>query len=263
MIRNRNSTERQNKLKQIILPVLPLPEKVIFPNMTHPLLVVRERSVKALKFAIEHDSEIILITMRHPADNPGLDDLYNVGTLGKIPQWLDPKDGSLKVFVSGIVRVRILQIFKDGDFSRALVELDSEKADKDAEIQALMNNLVSSLRDFINVTKKLPPEVLDEIEDVFAQDDPALLADAVARNFSPPLSSPIIDYRVQQDILNMVDIKGRLGKVIEVLKYQTQIFGIEKDIEGRIQEQFSKQQKEYYLNEKIKAIQKELPILKN
>ena len=258
MIRNRNSTERQNKLKQIMLPVLPLPEKVIFPNMTHPLHVVRERSVKALKFAIEHDSEIILITMRHPADNPGLDDLYNVGTLGKIPQWLDPKDGSLKVFVSGIVRVRILQVFKDGDFSRALVELDSEKADKDAEIQALMNNLVSSLRDFINVTKKLPPEVLDEIEDVFAQDDPALLADAVARNFSPPMSSPIVDYRVQQDILNMVDIKGRLGKVIEVLKYQIQIFGIEKDIEGRIQEQFSKQQKEYYLNEKIKAIQKEL-----
>ena len=258
MIRNRNSTERQNKLKQIMLPVLPLPEKVIFPNMTHPLHVVRERSVKALKSAIEHDSEIILITMRHPADNPGLDDLYNVGTLGKIPQWLDPKDGSLKVFVSGIVRVRILQVFKDVDFSRALVELDSEKADKDAEIQALMNNLVSSLRDFINVTKKLPPEVLDEIEDVFAQDDPALLADAVARNFSPPLSSPIVDYRVQQDILNMVDIKGRLGKVIEVLKYQIQIFGIEKDIDGRIQEQFSKQQKEYYLNEKIKAIQKEL-----
>jgi ATP-dependent Lon protease len=258
MIRNRNSTERQNKLKQIILPVLPLPEKVIFPNMTHPLHVVRERSVKALKFAIENDSEIILITMRHPADNPGLDDLYNVGTLGKIPQWLDPKDGSLKVFVSGIVRVRILQILKDTDFSKALVELDTEKVDKDAEIQALMNNLVSSLRDFINVTKKLPPEVLDEIEDVFAQDDPALLADAVARNFSPPMSSPIVDYRVQQDILNMVDIKGRLGKVIEVLKYQIQIFGIEKDIDGRIQEQFSKQQKEYYLNEKIKAIQKEL-----
>lgn len=258
MIRNRNSIERQNKLKQVILPVLPLPEKVIFPKMTHPLHVVRERSVKALKFAIEHDSEIILITMRNSTDNPGLDDLYSVGTLGKIPHWLDPKDGSLKIFVSGIVRVRILQIFKDGDFSRALVELDSEKTDRDAETQAFMNNLVSSLRDFINVTKKLPPEVLDEIEDIYAQDDPALLADAVARNFSPPMSSPIVDYRVQQEILNMIDIKGRLGKVIEVLKYQIEIFGIEKDIDGRIQEQFSKQQKEYYLNEKIKAIQKEL-----
>lgn len=258
MMRNKNSIERIIKSKQVILPILPLPEKVIFPNMTHPLHVVRERSVKALKFAIEHDSEIILITMKNAVDNPGIDDLYSVGTLGRIPQWLDPKDGSLKVFVTGIVRAKILQIFRDGEFSRALVDLDTEKVEKDAEVQALINNLLSSLRDFINTTKKLPPEVLSEIEDIASQDDPALLADAVARSFSPPMASPIVDFRIQQEILNMIDIKDRLRKVIEVLKFQIQIFNIEKDIDGRIQEQFTKQQKEYYLNEKLKAIQKEL-----
>ncbi|MGB9598012.1 MAG: endopeptidase La, partial [Candidatus Poribacteria bacterium] len=185
-------------------------------------------------------------------------DLYSVGTLGNIPQWLDPKDGSLKVFVTGIVRARILQVFRDGEFSRALVDLDLEKVEKDAEVQALINNLLSSLRDFINITKKLPPEVLSEIEEIASQGDPAILADAVARSFSPPMASPIVDYRIQQEILNMINIKDRLRKVIEVLKFQVQVFNIEKDIDGKIQEQFTKQQKEYYLNEKLKAIQREL-----
>ena len=254
MIKRKISMEKQSKPKQVLLPVLPLPEQVIFPNMTRPLHVVRERSVNALKHAIEHNSEILMLTMKQVFDNPSIDEFYEVGTVGRILQSLDPKDGSIKVFVNGIIRAKVLKVFSDGDFSRALIELASEKADKDVEIQALMNNVTSTLREYVNTTKKLPPETLEEVEEILSQGDPVLLADTVARYLSPPIA----DYRDQQEILNMLDLKERLEKIIEVIKYQIQIFGIEKEIDGRIQEQVSKQQKEFYLNEKIKAIQKEL-----
>jgi len=254
MIKRRRSMEQQNKPKQIILPVLPLPEQVIFPNMTRPLHVVRERSVKALKYAIEHNSEIMMITMKQVADNPDMDDFYEVGTVGRVLQSLDPKDGSIKVFVSGILRAKVIEILRDGDFTRALLEVISEKAEKDVETQALMNNVVSTLREYVSSTRKLPPETMEEIEEILSQGDPILLADTVARYLSPP----VVDYREQQAILDMLDLKERLEKIIEVIKYQIQIFGIEKEIDGRIQEQVAKQQKEFYLNERIKAIQKEL-----
>ncbi|MDQ1329274.1 MAG: ATP-dependent Lon protease [Candidatus Poribacteria bacterium] len=254
MIKRRRSMEQQNKSRQIILPVLPLPEQVMFPNMTRPLHVVRERSVKALKYAIEHNSEILMLTMKEVADNPDLDELYEVGTIGRVLQSLDPKDGSLKVFVSGILRAKVIEILRDGDFTRALLEVISDKAEKDLETQALMNNVVSTLREYVSATKKLPPETMEEIEEILSQGDPILLADTVSRYLSPP----VVDYREQQAILDMLDLKERLEKIIEVIKYQIQIYGIEKEIDGRIQEQVAKQQKEFYLNERIKAIHKEL-----
>jgi len=254
MIKRRRSMEQQNKFKQVILPVLPLPEQVMFPNMTRPLHVVRERSVKALKYAIEHNSEILMLTMKEVADNPDLDELYEVGTIGRVLQSLDPKDGSLKVFVSGILRAKVIEILRDGDFTRALLEVISDKVEKDVETQALMNNVVSTLREYVSATKKLPPETMEDIEEILSQGDPILLADTVSRYLSPP----VVDYREQQAILDMLDLKERLEKIIEVIKYQIQIYGIEKEIDGRIQEQVAKQQKEFYLNERIKAIQKEL-----
>jgi ATP-dependent Lon protease len=254
MIKRRRSIEQQNKPKQIILPVLPLPEQVMFPNMTRPLHVVRERSVKALKYTIEHNSEILMLTMKEVTDNPDLDELYEVGTIGRVLQSLDPKDGSIKVFVSGVIRAKVIEILRDGDFTRALLEVISDTAEKDVETQALMNNVVSTLREYVNATKKLPPETMEEIEEILSQGDPILLADTVSRYLSPP----VVDYREQQAILDMLDLKERLEKIIEVIKYQIQIYGIEKEIDGRIQEQVAKQQKEFYLNERIKAIQKEL-----
>ncbi|HGJ65757.1 TPA: endopeptidase La, partial [bacterium] len=253
MIRSRKSNQ-ENMPKQFILPVLPLPEQVIFPNMTRPLLVVRERSVNALKHVIENNSEILLLTMKNVVDNPDIDDLYQIGTIGKVLQSLDPKDGSIKVFISGIVRARVLQIIQEIDFTKAIVEIPNEIIERDIETQALMNNVVSTLREYINVTKKLPPETLEDVEDALSQSDPSFLADIVGKYLAPPM----FDFKIQQEILSILNVKERLTKIIEIIKYNIQIFGIEKDIDGRVQEQVSKQQKEFYLNEKIKAIQKEL-----
>jgi ATP-dependent Lon protease len=250
----RKQSGQDDKLKQFILPVLPLPERVMFPNSTGPFHVVRERSVNALKHVTEHGGEILLLTQKVFSDNPSMEDFYEIGTTGRILQSLDPKDGSIKVFISGISRAKVLQILQDDEFTRAIVEIPSEKMEKDIEIQALMNNVVSTLREYINTTKRIPPEILEDVEDTFSQGDPSLLTDTVGRYLAPP----VFDFRTQQEILDILDTKKRLEKIIEVIKYNIQIFGIEKDIEGRIQEQVSKQQKEFYLNEKMKAIQKEL-----
>jgi len=250
----RKQPKQENKPNQFTLPVLPLPEQVMFPNMTRPLHVVRERSVNALKYVIEHDEEILLLTMKAVSDNPGEDELYEIGTLGRVLQNLDPRDGSIKVFISGITRVKVLQILQDEDFTRAIVEIPFEDVEKDIEIQALMNNVVSTFREYINITKRIPPETLEDVEDALSQGDPLLLSDTVGRYLSPP----VFDFKTQQEILSILDVRHRLEKIIEIIKYNIQIFGIEKDIDGRVQEQVTKQQKEFYLNEKIKAIQKEL-----
>ncbi len=257
MIKRKPINNLKDKLNEHIVPVLPLPDQVMFPNTTRPFLVIRERSVKAFKHAINGNHDILLLTMKNVSDNPGKDDLYDIGTLGRIIQWVDQEDGSIKALVSGVVRVKVIQVFTDGEFTQALIEPVSEIINKDSELQALMNNLINRLREFVNTTKKLSPEVLEEAGELMSQGDPKTLSDSVARYLSV-----IIDYKAQQELLSILDLKKRFEKLIEIVIYQTQIYDIEKEIEGkiqgRIQEQVAKQQKEYYLTERMKAIQKEL-----
>jgi ATP-dependent Lon protease len=243
-----------NQVEGHVLPILPFPEQVMFPNMLRPYHVVRERSVAAVRYAIETDGEILLLTMKQTVDDPKREHLYKTGALGKVLQWADPQDGSIKVFVSGIARARVLDFFEDGKFLRALVEVVPEKIEKDAEVQALMNNLESTLQEYADAAKQFPPEAMEEIEEVFAQSDPVRLSDTVARH----LSDIFLDVRTQQKILELIDPRKRLEKLIEILVSQIQIHGIEKEIEGRIHNQVTKQQKEFYLTERMKAIQREL-----
>jgi ATP-dependent Lon protease len=247
-----------NEVKGRILPVLPLPEQVMFPNMPRPYLVVRERSVAAVKYAIETNGEILLLTMKRVVTDPKREHLYRTGTLGKVLEWVDPQDGRIKVLVSGVARARVLDLFEDGEFLRALVEVVTEKVEKDVEVQALMNNLVSTLQEYVDTQRpggsRLPPEAMEEIQEVFAESDPAQLSDTVARH----LSDLFLDYRTQQELLELVDPKKRLEKLIGILVSQIHIHGIEKEIEGRIHDQVTKQQKEFYLTERMKAIQREL-----
>ena len=243
-----------NEVKGRILPVLPFPEQVMFPNMLRPYHVVRERSVAAVRYATETNGEILLLTMKQTVDDPKREDLYKTGTMGKVLQWADPQDGSIKVFVSGIARARVLELFEDGKFLKALVEVIYEKVEKDAEVQALMNNLVSTLQEYVDAAKRVPTEAVEEIEEVFAQNDPVRLSDTVSRH----LSDLFLDFRTQQEILELIDPRKRLEKLIEILVSQIQIHGIEKEIEGRIHNQVTKQQKEFYLTERMKAIQREL-----
>lgn len=241
------------EVKAQIIPVLPLPEQVVFPNVPSPYLIVRERSVAAVRYAIETSSEILLLAMKETVDAPGREQLYGVGTLGKILEWVDPQDGSIRVFISGIARATVLDFFEEEEILKASVEVVSSELERDAEVQALMNNLVSSLRKYLDTVKRLPPEVTEDLESISAKDDPMEVADRLSWRMSL-----FLDFRVQQEILELLDPRKRLEKLIEILISQTQINSIEKEIEGRIQDQVMKQQKEFYLNERMKAIQREL-----
>jgi ATP-dependent Lon protease len=191
--------------------------------------------------------------MKKAADNPRREHFYRVGTMGNVLEWLDPEDGTIKVFLSGVARVRVLDFLEDGSFLKALVEVIPENIEEDAESKALLNNLISALHDYMNAAKRIPPEEVAEIEEVIEQNDPLRLINTVIQHVAM-----FLDFRAQQDILEIIDFKKRLEKLIGIIAAQVQIYGIEKEIEGRIHEQVTKQQKEFYLNERMKAIQKEL-----
>jgi ATP-dependent Lon protease len=242
------------EVKAQILPVLPLPEQVVFPNTPlSPYLIARERSVAAVRYAIEIGSEILLLAMKEAVDVPEREHLYDVGTIGKILEWVDPQDGSIKVFISGIARARVLDFFEEEEVLKASVEAVPNELERDFEVQALMNNLASSLRKYLDTVKRLPPEITEDLESISAKDNPVEVSDRLSRHMSL-----FLDFRAQQEILELLDPRKRLEKLIEILISQTQIHSIEKEIEGRIQDQIMKQQKEFYLNERMKAIQREL-----
>jgi len=273
-MRQRQSPEQQksksvdkcfSEAEKYILPVLPLPGQVLYPNpkMTNAYQVVRKQSVAAARYAVEvTNSNILLLTMKHEIDNPQAEHLYKIGTLGEILQSLDIQDGSIKLLLSSTARVRVLEFLEGGEFLKASVEVmvDEDNAEaqdaKGAEVQALVNNLISILREYINTAKRLPEEIVGQIEEITSaddSDDPVQLSNTVSQCLASSLG-----LQVQQEILETVDLKKRLEKLIGIVVSQIQIHGIEKDIEGRIHEQVSKQQKEFYLTERMKAIQKEL-----
>ncbi len=203
-----------------ILPVLPLPEEVMFPAGTRAYHVTRKQRVAAVRHAIETNGEILLLTMKETVDNPKREHLYEIGTLGKVLQWVDPKDGTIKIFVSGTARAQVLDFFEDEAFPKALVRVISEKLENDPVVQALVNNLVSILEGYVGAAKQIPTEVAEGIKDFAAQNDPVQLTDMIARHLP-------LDFRVQQEVLEVVDPKARLEKLIEVLTAQVQIHGIE------------------------------------
>ena len=176
-MRRKQPTKRQETSKstdkslsdadKLILPVLPLPGQVLYPNpkMTHGYHVVRKRSVAAVKYAIETSGEILLLTMKQEVENPQEKHLYKIGTMGEILQSLDVQDGSIKLLISSVSRTRALEVFDEGTFLKASLEVISEESEdesqdaKDAEIQALINNLLSVLQEYICAAKRLPEEL--------------------------------------------------------------------------------------------------------
>lgn len=263
--KSKSVDKRFSGAEKHILPVLPLPGQVLYPSpeITNAYQVVRKQSVAAVRYSMEvTNSDILLLTMKHEVDNPQAEHLYEIGTLGEILQSLDIQDGSIKLLISSTARVRVLELLEGGEFLKASVEVMVDEANaeaqvaKDAEVQALVNNLVSVLREYINTVKRLPKEILGQIEEITSADDsgdPVQLSNTVSQCLAPSLG-----IQAQQEILEIVDLKKRLEKLIGIIVSQIQIHSIEKDIEGRIHEQVSKQQKEFYLTERMKAIQKEL-----
>ncbi len=235
------------------LPLLPLRDIVVFPHMIVPLFVGRDRSVKALESVMNGDKKLMLVTQKDSVtDDPGKDDLYEVGTIGTVLQLLKLPDGTVKVLVEGGERARILDFKNKDDYLRVEIETyKKEKFSKSDEkiIQSLARGCLSRFKDFVSLHKKLPSEVSETLGNM--EDDPAKLADTIAAHI--PLKTG-----EKQQILKREGLKERLELIYEQLEAEIDVLEVENKIRKRVKGQMEKTQRDYYLNEQMKAIQKEL-----
>lgn len=232
-----------------LVPVLPLRDIVVYPHMVIPLFVGREKSVAALEAAMESNKEIVLLTQKSPdIDEPLEDEMYTVGTLGNILQLLKLPDGTLKVLVEGLHRVDVQQVNTEGDFYTTAFDTLSDISSSDNEAEVYSKTLYDVFKDFLTLNKKVPEEVLSSLDGV---KDPSQLADTVAANM--PLS-----IEQKQAVLECLDLPERHEKLLAFIQSEIDLIKVEKRIRGRVKSQMEKSQREYYLNEQIKAIQQEL-----
>ena len=232
----------------ILHPVLPLRDIVVFPHMIVPLFVGREKSVNALEHVMKDDKQILLVTQKNAADDdPGVKDIYSIGTLGTVLQLLKLPDGTVKVLVEGVRRARINGYAENPDYFEAYAELIEDDGDI-SEHDALCRAVVSQFEQYIKLNKKIPAEVLISINQI---DEPGKLADTVAQH----LTLKIAD---KQELLEIEPVGDRLEKIYAFMEGEISVLQVEKRIRGRVKRQMEKTQREYYLNEQMKAIQKEL-----
>jgi ATP-dependent Lon protease len=235
--------------KGALLPVLPLRDIVVFPHMIVPLFVGREKSVRALEDVMNDDKQILLVTQKNAGDDdPTPDDIYSVGTVGTVLQLLKLPDGTVKVLVEGTQRARITGFAENSEFFQAQAELLVE-ADEDArEYDALGRSVITQFEQYIKLNKKIPPEVLVSLNQI---DDTSKLADTVASHLALKIPE-------KQDLLELPTITERLERAYALMEAEIGVLQVEKRIRSRVKRQMEKTQREYYLNEQMKAIQKEL-----
>ena len=232
-----------------VLPLLPLRDVVVYPHMVVPLFVGRQKSILALESAMEADKQIVLVAQKDPSeDDPGVDDVYQVGTLATILQMLKLPDGTLKVLVEGLGRVSVLNAFQEDDFIKASAQELSSNDLLEDESDALMRSTTNLFEQYVNLSKKIPSEV---IATVTAIEDGNRLADTVASHMSLSLEQ-------KQEVLEIADLTERLEHLMSSMEAEIDLFQVEQRIRGRVKKQMEKSQREYYLNEQMKAIQKEL-----
>lgn len=231
------------------LPLLPLRDVVVYPHMVLPLFVGRERSIEALEQAMSGSKQVLLVAQREAGDdNPGVDDLYQVGTISNILQLLKLPDGTIKVLVEGGERAVVEAIDSGDDFSLATVrQLECDEL-TEAEVDATIRETVAHFEKYVDVSKKVPKEVLTSLSGI---DDPGRLADTIAAHMS-------VDLEEKQNILEIASVKRRIDHLMGLMDSEIDLFQVEKKIRGRVKKQMEKSQREYYLNEQMKAIQKEL-----
>jgi ATP-dependent Lon protease len=232
-----------------LFPVLPLRDIVVFPHMIVPLFVGREKSVRALEDVMKEDKQILLVTQKNAAqDDPSASDIFTVGTVGTVLQLLKLPDGTVKVLVEGGQRARIVRFSDNPDFFQAYAELIEEKSGEGSELEALARTAVAQFEQYIKLNKKIPPEVLVSINQI---DDPAKLADTIASHLALKIPE-------KQELLEAETVSERLEKVFAFMEGEIGVLQVEKRIRNRVKRQMEKTQREYYLNEQMKAIQKEL-----
>ncbi len=230
-------------------PVLPLRDIVVFPHMIVPLFVGREKSVRALEDVMKDDKQILLVTQKNAAqDDPTPSDIYNVGTVGTVLQLLKLPDGTVKVLVEGGHRAVIHRFIDSDQFFIAEASAMQDANAEGKEIEALARSVISQFEQYIKLNKKIPPEVLVSVNQI---DDPSKLADTVASHLGLKIND-------KQELLEVVSVSERLERVYAFMEGEIGVLQVEKRIRSRVKRQMEKTQREYYLNEQMKAIQKEL-----
>ncbi len=233
-----------------LIPVLPLRDVVVYPHMVIPLFVGRERSIDALDAAMKDNKQVLLIAQKEAEiDEPDFTDLYEVGTLANILQLLKLPDGTVKVLVEGSQRSKVVRYQDTGSFfSAVLTKLDDVMTLSEQEQDVLQRTVISSFDQYVKLNNKIPPEVLNALSGI---DDPSRLADTMAAHMSLKVNE-------KQAILETADIEKRLENLMTLMEGEVDLLEMEKKIRVRVKQQMEKNQREYYLNEQMKAIQKEL-----
>ncbi len=231
------------------IPVLPLRDVVVYPHMVIPLFVGREKSIVALDLAMKSDKRILLVAQKQAdVDEPSPSDLYRVGTIATILQLLKLPDGTVKVLVEGVDRAQINTLSGGEFFSASVTPLPDVERYEEREMDVLTRSVISQFEQYVKLNKKVPPEILTSLAGI---EQAGRLADTVAAHMSLKLSE-------KQKVLEIPDVRKRLEHMLAVIEGEMDVLQIEKRIRGRVKQQMEKSQREYYLNEQMKAIQKEL-----
>ncbi|WP_332682182.1 endopeptidase La [Bosea sp. (in: a-proteobacteria)] len=230
-------------------PVLPLRDIVVFPHMIVPLFVGREKSIRALEEVVKNDGLILLATQKNAGDDdPETKDIYEIGTLARVLQLLKLPDSTVKVLVEGVGRAKALAYSADDSFYQAEAVALEEESGKKVEVEALGRSVISEFESYVKLNKKISPEIVAAVSQI---DEPAKLADTVASHLAVKIAD-------RQAVLEVMNVAHRLEKVLSLMESEMSVLQVEKRIRSRVKRQMEKTQREYYLNEQMKAIQKEL-----
>ncbi|MDA9902446.1 endopeptidase La [Gammaproteobacteria bacterium] len=230
-------------------PLLPLRDVVVYPQIVQPLFVGRDKSIKALEHAMSKDKKVVLVAQKNATDDePNASDLYRIGTVASILQLIRLPDGTVKVLVEGISRAEIASINYSEEYFDAQAEELKLSAIPKKESDLLIRSLLSQFDQFVQLSKKIPPEVITSISSI---DEPGRLVDTIASHMSLPLEE-------KQNLLELAKLKSRVEHLMALIEAEIDLFQVEKRIRGRVKKQMEKSQREYYLNEQMKAIQKEM-----
>ncbi|OTA21319.1 DNA-binding ATP-dependent protease La [Xenorhabdus beddingii] len=235
--------------ERIEIPVLPLRDVVVYPHMVIPLFVGREKSIHCLEAAMDHDKQVMLVAQKEAStDEPGVNDLFSVGTVASVLQMLKLPDGTVKVLVEGLQRARITTLTDNGEYFYAQVEYFESPDVDEREQEVLVRTAINQFEGYVKLNKKIPPEVLTSLHSI---EDAAKLADTITAHMPLKIND-------KQAVLEMTDVVERIEYLIAMMESEIDLLQVEKRIRNRVKKQMEKSQREYYLNEQMKAIQKEL-----
>jgi len=239
----------ETPLPESVLPLLPLRDVVVYPQIVQPLFVGRPKSIKALEMAMSANKQVLLVAQKNPLeDEPTEKELFDIGTVSTILQLIRLPDGTVKVLVEGLERAKITKIITETDYFQTEIKLMSSEEIPKKESSLLIRSLLSQFDQYVQLSKKIPPEVMTSISGI---DEPGRLVDTIASHMSLQLQE-------KQNLLELSSLKSRVEHLMALIESEIDLFQVEKRIRGRVKKQMEKSQREYYLNEQMKAIQKEM-----